>query len=89
MNKVTIMGKTMFERVFDLREVAVDEAPLRNNEEQFFPFHTRRFETSASYQWADKFSEPGDVPVSRNPRFKIQFLSATATTLKKFNLYTF
>ena len=54
---------------------------VETKRDNFFPFHTRRFETSASYQWADKFSEPGDVPVSRNPRFKIQFLSATATTL--------
>ena len=71
-----------------LREVAVDEAPpLKKNfvetkRDIFFPFHTRRFETSVSYQWADKFSEPGDVSVPRNPRFKIQFLSTTATTLK-------
>ena len=55
---------------------------VETKRDNFFPFHTRRFETSASYQWADKFSEPGDVPDSRNPRFKIQFLSATATTLK-------
>ena len=54
---------------------------VETEREKFFPFQTRRSETSVSYQWADKFSEPGDVPVSRNPRFKIQFLSATATTL--------
>ena len=55
---------------------------VETEREKFFPFQTRRSETSVSYQWADKFSEPGHVLVPRNPRLKIQFLSATATTLK-------
>ena len=54
----------------------------RNWKGKIFPFQTRRSETSVSYQWADKFSEPGHVLVPRKPRLKIQFLSATATILK-------
>ena len=67
-------------------EVTVDEAPLLKKfssklQRFFFLFQTWRSETSVSYQWADKFSEPGRVLVPRKPRLKIQFLSATATTL--------
>ena len=49
---------------------------VETEREKFFPFQTRRSETSISNQWADKFSEPGHLLVPRNPRLKIQFISA-------------